>query len=411
MLDGFDLLKSVSAADEHDIDDCAQFFNLTAQESCHRVRKFSRTLLIAAVIAALLAVTASAIGISVYLRHQQELNGYYKIEENQVVNYAEYPIHEQSGLTIISCLADGEFYHVYAAVSPISEEEAMSFFRFNFEASSLPSENELMYIEVATDNNASVNVYPYSNQLEYAPEDMGDPERTADGGIMYNDDGTPYRLPTAEARIRKHFENSYDPETQTLMLELWIREEPVVSGNPIELRASLHRASYIDDGGTFKSDFIRDLGNTLLIPPEYKPLTLYFPEPIVLVNEEDDVHLIYEGLEISNSTIYILMRSPEAEYVYKYDPYMSAEEKQEQAEYRERWQYLRWENDTNVKLTFTDGQVITLNGCEASLYVDGVIRGICLISEPSINFNNIESIYIAGQTIPRSACLDSPEAQ
>lgn len=408
MLDGFEILKALSAADEHDIADCSRFLNFAEPGFGRRIRSFSRTLLIAAVIAALLAVTASAIGISVYLRHQQEIKDYYKLEENQVVNYEEYPVDgEESGLKILSCLADGEYYRVFAAVSPISVEEALGFFRYNFASNDSSSEEKLTFIDVSSDSNNRVLVYPYTNDIDYAPEDLGEPETNGEGNIIYNTDGTPYRLPTAEARIRKYYENSYDPETGTLMLELLVNDSPVVSGKPMVLSASLCRGSYTEKSSKFESEVIRRLGSTLLTPPEYKPLTLCFPEPIVLKNEEDDVHLIYDGLEISNFTVYILMRSPEADYVYKYDPDMPKEEMQAQAEYRDRWQELRWENDTNIKISFSDGQVLKLNGAEASQYVDGVIWGICPISEPSINFNNIESISIAGQTIKASDCRTS----
>lgn len=32
-----------------------------------------------------------------------------------------------------------------------------------------------------------------------------------------------------------------------------------------------------------------------------------------------------------------------------------------QARYREKWQELRWENDTNIKINFRDSQVLALN--------------------------------------------------
>ncbi len=124
MLNGFDILKSLSAADEHDIADCAEFFNLTRPVSGRKVMKISRTLLIAAIICAMLAVTASAIGLSAYLKHQQELKAHYMVEENQVLITRNTLLTSPAALKFSPVLQTGSFtgytrrYHPYRKKKP-----------------------------------------------------------------------------------------------------------------------------------------------------------------------------------------------------------------------------------------------------------------------------------------------------
>ena len=100
-------------------------------------RKTVRTLLIAAVIAALMGATAYAIGYTIHQRRQQELRESLKIEENHVSGYTEFEENNVSGgepaseteeakpsVQLISTFQKGEFADVYFSVSPITKEEA-----------------------------------------------------------------------------------------------------------------------------------------------------------------------------------------------------------------------------------------------------------------------------------------------
>ena len=94
-----------------------------------------RTILIAAVLAALMAATAYAI-VSIHQKRQQELRASLKIEENQVAGYVEFeeastpeetasePKEKETSVQLISTFRNGEFVNVYFSISPISREEA-----------------------------------------------------------------------------------------------------------------------------------------------------------------------------------------------------------------------------------------------------------------------------------------------
>lgn len=409
MLDGFTLLKAIGSADENDIKDCADFMDFSAETKAKHHGHLGRIFLIAAVIAAFLAVTASAIGLSVYFRQQEKLRNDYRVEENQVANYKEYPIPHapDEGITVLSCINDGESYRLYAAISPISREEAEGYLKY------VAYQNQCDIGESFTDISFTVTggklgyYMPYTSEWSFAPEDLEEPERDGDGNIIYDANGEPFRRPKQEALYRKYYNEAYDEESQTLILEIYIYDGPIASGRPIWIEACLEEKRFDKNGKIESRELIRKLGSTVIEPAQYKPLTLYFTEPIEVANEDGDVHLIYDGMEISTTAIYLLMRSPEADYVYKHGTAMSGEELSEQAEYRERWQELRWDIDSNITINFTDREPLYLNGAEASQYVDGVVRGMCLFDDITINVNNVESVSIGGQTIKVSDCRSS----
>ncbi len=99
------------------------------------MRKIIRTVLIAAILMALIAATAYAI-VSIHQQRQQELRESLKIEENQVAGYLEFeevPTLEETtteseekapSAQMISTFRNGEFVDVYFSISPITREEA-----------------------------------------------------------------------------------------------------------------------------------------------------------------------------------------------------------------------------------------------------------------------------------------------
>ena len=98
-------------------------------------RRIVRTILIAAVLAALMAATAYAI-VSIHQKRQQELRENLKIEENHVAGYQEFeeisrpegtaaePNEKDASVQLISTFRNGRFADVYFSISPITREEA-----------------------------------------------------------------------------------------------------------------------------------------------------------------------------------------------------------------------------------------------------------------------------------------------
>ena len=98
----------------------------------HGARNLRRTLLIAAVISLFFAVSAFAIGYGINLQRQQELREQLQIDENQVEEYTEYPLPEETGeevssegemtVALLSSIGGVEYDTIYINVSPFEKE-------------------------------------------------------------------------------------------------------------------------------------------------------------------------------------------------------------------------------------------------------------------------------------------------
>lgn len=98
----------------------------------HGARNLRRTLLIAAVISLFFAVTAFAIGYGINLQRQQELREQLQIDENQVEEYTEYPLPEETGeevssegemtVALLSSIGGVEYDTIYINVSPYEKD-------------------------------------------------------------------------------------------------------------------------------------------------------------------------------------------------------------------------------------------------------------------------------------------------
>ena len=98
----------------------------------HGARNLRRTLLIAAVISLFFAVSAFAIGYGINLQRQQELREQLQIDENQVEEYTEYPLPEETGedvssegemtVALLSSIGGVEYDTIYINVSPYEKD-------------------------------------------------------------------------------------------------------------------------------------------------------------------------------------------------------------------------------------------------------------------------------------------------
>lgn len=93
------------------------------------LRPVSRTALIAAVLAMILAIGALAVGYSIHAQRQQELRQELRIDSANVTTYVEYETPEtaEPGVTLLSAVRDGEWQTVYLNVSPVEREDVAAF--------------------------------------------------------------------------------------------------------------------------------------------------------------------------------------------------------------------------------------------------------------------------------------------
>ena len=113
----------------NDIDDCfleetsAFMAGKKSRRKTVTLKRKARTLLIAAIIMALLMATAYAV-YNIHAAKQRNLKEQLMIEESNTESYVEYDTstHETSGLVLLSTINDGEFQKVYLDISPVEPE-------------------------------------------------------------------------------------------------------------------------------------------------------------------------------------------------------------------------------------------------------------------------------------------------
>ena len=139
-MSSYPLSRSLTQIDDHYLTMADQTIKevQTMRQKHFRTRKAFRTILIAAVITALLGITAYAVG-SIHAARQNQLRAALQIEENAVSGYTEYtedasPAPSETSreaaphIQLISSLQQGDFQAVYFSISPVSEEIVHSFF-------------------------------------------------------------------------------------------------------------------------------------------------------------------------------------------------------------------------------------------------------------------------------------------
>nr|MCR5089045.1 hypothetical protein [Oscillospiraceae bacterium] len=168
-----------------------------------------RTILIAAVLAALMAATAYAI-VSIHQKRQQELKADLKIEENNVNSYTEYPVPSQSsvsGVTLLSTVNDGEFQRVFVNVSPVKRDVIDRFpetvaFAWRLDGMTLNGEDYWMTAGPKLKSGTSVSGYDAIREAVY--------------------------------------QDAYDEETETLTLECSISNDAIAQAQAYENSERVH---------------------------------------------------------------------------------------------------------------------------------------------------------------------------
>lgn len=129
------VLFALNNVDDSYLEETRELLDRSAVSQKPAKRRIVRTILIAAVLAALMAATAYAI-VSIHQKRQQELRENLQIEENHVAGYQEFEevstpeetATEQNeieaSVQLISTFRNGRFADVYFSISPITREEA-----------------------------------------------------------------------------------------------------------------------------------------------------------------------------------------------------------------------------------------------------------------------------------------------
>jgi len=385
-MEGMKLFDVLSAVDEEFILSAGEFLgyiNRDRQQKGRGIRKISRTLLLAAVIASFLIVTAVAVGISIHQRRQQELRERLQVEENHISSYVEHE--EQAGeISLLSNINDGKFQNLFINISPVPEE----------------------YIDALVGmGEKPVEFYYEINRLGYGgsalPDVYTNGEKPPTEKVYDEESGESYYIQDSQWRKDLIMDTAYDAETQTLTVKCSILLDygDVDWSKPVEIRVMAMEVTPIP-GMASNVEVLHDYGSILLQPSQAQELDIVFEQPYIFKNEETGVDCRLVGFRISPLGMSFNVSHEDADIIYNL-PSKDEDEAAFRAAFELQLKWLRFYDELmgSSVLRFTDGTEEKILPPLSGPYEDGVARMYTEFTK-TIDVSAIESITVMGENIP-----------
>lgn len=348
-----ELLRLLGQMDDRFVEELADELSLSSgHERSTAPMKFTRTLLIAAIIASILALSVFAVGYSIHQRRQSEINTKLSAAENHVESYIEYeaPAEDVPGLTLLSSIREDIFQRVYVNIAPV--EQAL------------------------IDGYPNVESFHFSVDGEHwgSATPVMKPERSLSG---------------SEATRAAILEDAYDADTKTLTLECYIPVDYLeAQGGTGELLISAvspeeWEANSEDSYVNYAREKKLLYGPVAVSLTELESRHVDFNNIVLDVNGED-VTLV--GLELRPTGCSILYKAATAER------YLTSLEGE--------MEYIALADAIvgSAALNFADGSTMELISPMNSDYENGVARENCQWTK-TINISAVESLTILGKTL------------
>ena len=370
------------------------------------LRLTGRSLLIAAVIAGLLTITAFAAGLSIHQRRQEEIRESLGIEENHVTDYVEQDTPEEPGpgVTVLSVINTGSSQGLYLNVSPVEPEEVRDSL---IEEETDGVVRSLSYC-VTWNETDMVDTRIVTQDWDFAEEDLITEENMPWGAENY-------RHPSREAVVRKYLEQGYDPETGTLTLQCGIPNEVLDLSGPVtlhlicwEMRARLEPVP--GEEGVFRAaeesaEIYRDYGYFTFEPvTEHSSRTVWFAEPVEFENPELGGTGRFLGVQLQPTKMYWILDCEAMNTICTPEKRRAAFEADPEAYHQLElsWVSLLDRLEREASMSFSDGTVLgQLNGETSHFGQDGWLYDEGWYPDtPTIDIDAVESVTICGVTIP-----------
>lgn len=336
------------------------------------LRKTARTILLAAVIAGLLGVTAFALGLSIHRQRQEEIRQQLKIDENDVEDYVEFPVPEEpeaapaEGATLLSTMNDGEFQQVWVVLNGVAPEMIDSIAaceQVDRDGTPLgPDDHRYLWVHWTLDG-----------------ESYGETDTVAGHSIR----------------------EGYDAETQTLTLQACVLLDNLpADGTSVELRFQV--LDFIDYGskGYTDAELVCDLGSVEIQRTAQTTRTLWFPEPIPFENPEQGGEGEFLGVEISATGVNWILRYDGMEEIFRPHEFATEEERLAYCEWERSWLLAIEAVERTATVNFADGSSRSGLVPLASQRTDGAVKDLCSFGRDTIDVNQVVSVTIGGETIP-----------
>jgi hypothetical protein len=374
----------------------------------HRQIKHAAAVALAACLILALSATAVAAGISIYKRQQQKLSESLKIEENQVHSYVEADVESapeevKPGIQFISSLSDGEFQRVYLSLNPVTADEAHKLLLAESLDESLILKCILSNDEIpdeAFDTWGSDKwVSPIVGGV-YIPDG-----HEAEHLIDFPDPvtGESFKVPDSEYRRQKTYEDSYDEETQTLLVEFSVlSKENVDWTKPVNIRMKLletksvmtedtHNFDPEEYKKTCKPSYIKDFGVCKINAGETETRTAQISGPIKVENAIGECSLV--SASISPGGAKIKLHIPGGNKIFN-------PEDSDSDNFGLQLEWVNYLDDLlrNAEIVFNDGSSVKLQASSTVPCEDDVVT-LFSAWESTINIYETESIRIGGVTL------------
>lgn len=400
----------------------------TMRQKNIKSKKIFRTILIAAVITALMGITAYAVS-SIHAARQQALRADLKIDENEVSGYTEYAESEpetaegsslaetvgaEPRIQLISSLQQGDFQAVYFSVSPIPEETARSFFFDNMvtEFSYIASNEEIpedCWYTAGRDEEGIEKSFAHPIPFTEGHEAEHMVEMSSPSGLP--DENGVQQTVTFEVVDPDWYkpllmEHSYDPETQSLMLMAMIYRQTVDFSRPVYFSVRcLDGPSVWSDTDTpieeyiasYAPIYLADYGTVRLEASDTVFVSPILAEPIRLVNPENSGKLEIRDIRLSANCVEWKIAHDDADLIHNLDPESPAFHE----DFEKQLQWLRFQDEilSTACLSFTDGSTMPLSGSPSAPYEDGITT-LTSSWNGTIDIGSVKSITVMGTVYP-----------
>ena len=400
----------------------------TMRQKNIKSKKFFRTILIAAVITALMGITAYAVS-SIHAARQQALRADLKIDENEVSGYTEYAESEadtaegsslaetvgaEPRIQLISSLQQGDFQAVYFSVSPVPEETARSFFfdnmvtEFSYIASNEEIPENCWYIAGRDEKGIEksfAHPIPFTegHEAEHMVE-MSSPSGLPDeNGVQQT---VTFEVVDPDWYKPLLMEHSYDPETQSLMLMAMIYRQTVDFSRPVYFSVRcLDGPSVWSDMdmpieeyiASYDPVYLADYGTVQLEASDTVFVSPILAEPIRLVNPENSGKLEIRDIRLSANCVEWKIAHDDADLIHNLDPESPAFHE----DFEKQLQWIRFQDEilSTACLTFTDGSTMPLSGSPSAPYEDGITT-LTSSWSGTIDIGSVKSITVMGTVYP-----------
>ena len=400
----------------------------TMRQKNIKSKKIFRTILIAAVITALMGITAYAVS-SIHAARQQALRADLKIDENEVSGYTEYAESEpdtasvsslaetvgaEPRIQLISSLQQGDFQAVYFSVSPVPEETARSFFfdnmvtEFSYIASNEEIPENCWYIAGRDEKGIEksfAHPIPFTegHEAEHMVE-MSSPSGLPDeNGVQQ---AVTFEVVDPDWYKPLLMEHSYDPETQSLMLMAMIYRQTVDFSRPVYFSVRcLDGPSVWSDMdmpieeyiASYAPVYLADYGTVQLEASDTVFVSPILAEPIRLVNPENSGKLEIRDIRLSANCVEWKIAHDDADLIHNLDPESPAFHE----DFEKQLQWIRFQDEilSTAYLTFTDGSTMPLSGSPSAPYEDGITT-LTSSWSGTIDIGSIKSITVMGTVYP-----------